>query len=135
MAAQFKALIHITILLQQDIIGHLRLFLVCWASWGNCCYHGLYFILIEPLFVFCIFLVFFYKGLGWSYPCDLWSVGCILAELCSVCHPTTRLSLMSLAYIKIFLLGIIFHLINLCRERYCFKHVKIWSIWPWWKGF
>ncbi|XP_021743729.1 serine/threonine-protein kinase AFC2-like isoform X2 [Chenopodium quinoa] len=22
-------------------------------------------------------------GLGWSYPCDLWSVGCILAELCS----------------------------------------------------
>ncbi|XP_074274388.1 serine/threonine-protein kinase AFC2-like isoform X2 [Silene latifolia] len=22
-------------------------------------------------------------GLGWSYPCDLWSVGCILAELCA----------------------------------------------------
>ncbi|XP_068481746.1 serine/threonine-protein kinase AFC3 isoform X2 [Phaseolus vulgaris] len=22
-------------------------------------------------------------GLGWSYPCDLWSVGCILIELCS----------------------------------------------------
>ncbi|KAK9675510.1 hypothetical protein RND81_11G011500 [Saponaria officinalis] len=22
-------------------------------------------------------------GLGWSYPCDLWSAGCILAELCS----------------------------------------------------
>lgn len=22
-------------------------------------------------------------GLGWSYPCDLWSVGCILMELCS----------------------------------------------------
>ncbi|KAF9612843.1 hypothetical protein IFM89_004253 [Coptis chinensis] len=22
-------------------------------------------------------------GLGWSYPCDLWSVGCILTELCS----------------------------------------------------
>ncbi|XP_034683859.1 serine/threonine-protein kinase AFC3 isoform X4 [Vitis riparia] len=21
-------------------------------------------------------------GLGWSYPCDLWSVGCILVELC-----------------------------------------------------
>jgi dual-specificity kinase len=20
-------------------------------------------------------------GLGWSFPCDLWSVGCILAEL------------------------------------------------------
>ncbi|RWW16960.1 hypothetical protein GW17_00019130 [Ensete ventricosum] len=24
-------------------------------------------------------------GLGWSYPCDIWSVGCILVELCSVC--------------------------------------------------
>ncbi|KAG5522980.1 hypothetical protein RHGRI_034951 [Rhododendron griersonianum] len=23
-------------------------------------------------------------GLGWSYPCDVWSVGCILVELCSV---------------------------------------------------
>lgn len=23
-------------------------------------------------------------GLGWNYPCDLWSVGCILVELCSV---------------------------------------------------
>ncbi|XP_062219524.1 serine/threonine-protein kinase AFC2-like isoform X2 [Phragmites australis] len=22
-------------------------------------------------------------GLGWSYPCDIWSVGCILAELCT----------------------------------------------------
>lgn len=24
-------------------------------------------------------------GHGWSYPCDIWSVGCILVELCSVC--------------------------------------------------
>lgn len=23
-------------------------------------------------------------GLGWSYPCDIWSVGCILVELCTV---------------------------------------------------
>ncbi|XP_024460526.1 serine/threonine-protein kinase AFC1 isoform X3 [Populus trichocarpa] len=22
-------------------------------------------------------------GLGWNYPCDIWSVGCILVELCS----------------------------------------------------
>ncbi|XP_057434657.1 serine/threonine-protein kinase AFC3 isoform X5 [Lotus japonicus] len=22
-------------------------------------------------------------GLGWSYPCDLWSIGCILIELCT----------------------------------------------------
>ena len=27
----------------------------------------------------------FCSGLGWSYPCDIWSVGCILVELCSVC--------------------------------------------------
>lgn len=25
-----------------------------------------------------------FAGLGWSYPCDLWSIGCILVELCSV---------------------------------------------------
>lgn len=25
-----------------------------------------------------------YIGLGWSYPCDIWSVGCILVELCTV---------------------------------------------------
>jgi serine/threonine protein kinase len=24
-----------------------------------------------------------FLGLGWNYPCDLWSVGCILVELCS----------------------------------------------------
>lgn len=24
-------------------------------------------------------------GLGWTYPCDIWSVGCILVELCTVC--------------------------------------------------
>ncbi|KAF5207026.1 Serine/threonine-protein kinase AFC3 [Thalictrum thalictroides] len=27
--------------------------------------------------------VFEKQGLGWSYPCDLWSVGCILVELCT----------------------------------------------------
>lgn len=26
-----------------------------------------------------------FPGLGWTYPCDIWSVGCILVELCSVC--------------------------------------------------
>ena len=25
----------------------------------------------------------FCSGLGWSYPCDIWSVGCILVELCT----------------------------------------------------
>lgn len=25
-----------------------------------------------------------FLGLGWTYPCDIWSVGCILVELCTV---------------------------------------------------
>lgn len=32
-------------------------------------------------------MIFDYPGLGWSYPCDVWSVGCILVELCSVGSP------------------------------------------------
>ena len=40
-------------------------------------------------FFFCLVFVFLILansslGLGWNYPCDLWSVGCILVELCSV---------------------------------------------------
>lgn len=33
-----------------------------------------------------------FSGLGWTYPCDIWSVGCILVELCSVCdtYPVSR---------------------------------------------
>ncbi|KAJ6316398.1 hypothetical protein OIU78_019647 [Salix suchowensis] len=27
-------------------------------------------------------------GLGWNYPCDIWSVGCILVELCSALFQT-----------------------------------------------
>lgn len=30
------------------------------------------------------FIFPFVAGLGWSYPCDMWSVGCILVELCTV---------------------------------------------------
>lgn len=29
-------------------------------------------------------LLYYFEGLGWNYPCDMWSVGCILVELCSV---------------------------------------------------
>lgn len=28
--------------------------------------------------------LFLFSGLGWSYPCDIWSVGCILVELCLI---------------------------------------------------
>lgn len=37
-----------------------------------------------------------FSGLGWSYPCDLWSVGCILVEFCLVSHPVIVL------YVNIF---------------------------------
>nr|KJB06717.1 hypothetical protein B456_001G063800 [Gossypium raimondii] len=30
------------------------------------------------------FFISDFIGLGWSYPCDIWSVGCILVELCTV---------------------------------------------------
>lgn len=36
-----------------------------------------------PLFSYFLSL-FSFAGLGWNYSCDLWSVGCILVELCSV---------------------------------------------------
>ena len=36
---------------------------------------------------FLLFLLLSTAGLGWSCPCDLWSVGCILVELCSVSLP------------------------------------------------
>lgn len=36
-----------------------------------------------------------YPGLGWSYPCDVWSVGCILVELCSV-----RLAILGLVLVE-----------------------------------
>jgi dual-specificity kinase len=32
----------------------------------------------------CASLVLIFLGLGWNYPCDMWSIGCILVELCSV---------------------------------------------------
>ncbi|KAL6538542.1 Serine/threonine-protein kinase afc3 [Orobanche gracilis] len=30
-------------------------------------------------------------GLGWTYPCDIWSAGCILVELCMVRHASLHL--------------------------------------------
>ncbi|XP_020416716.1 serine/threonine-protein kinase AFC3 isoform X2 [Prunus persica] len=33
-------------------------------------------------------------GLGWSYPCDLWSIGCILVELCATHENLEHLAMM-----------------------------------------
>jgi hypothetical protein len=37
-------------------------------------------------------------GLGWTYPCDIWSVGCILVELCSVCDMGTTTELPAISF-------------------------------------
>ncbi|KAJ6915047.1 hypothetical protein NC651_017124 [Populus alba x Populus x berolinensis] len=38
---------------------------------------------IPPTKMLILNLEVFDRCLGWSYPCDLWSIGCILVELCS----------------------------------------------------
>lgn len=47
-------------------------------------------------------------GLGWSYPCDVWSLGCILVELCSVrsisYFATYTINVWSTKILKIYLL-------------------------------
>ncbi len=91
-------------------------------------------------------------GLGWTYPCDLWSVGCILVELCSVCdicHIVARAKLKlhcllltsahclshskvtcTFFHINFRVLLIIWHWFG--REMPCFRHMRTWSIWRWW---
>lgn len=51
---------------------------------GKCrllCYYAGQQVMLFLLFEFHVLL---HIGLGWNYPCDMWSVGCILVELCSV---------------------------------------------------
>lgn len=43
-----------------------------------------------PCSVHYVFRLLFSVGLGWNYPCDLWSVGCILVELCSVSNSKAK---------------------------------------------
>ena len=48
-----------------------------------------YFLCFFPFLVLKLQLsIIIIVGLGWSYPCDIWSVGCILVELCTVCFCT-----------------------------------------------
>lgn len=74
-----------------------------------------------------------FSGLGWSYPCDMWSIGCILVELLSVGIPSCSFIWFSFGWVTF-----IRDLSTLCicfRGKLFFKHMKIWSIWPWWRGF
>lgn len=85
--------IRITAMLyQHDIIGHLRLFLVFYFFLGEVgllhylfwsCFILLNLTVLEVFFLHW-FLLAIMSGLGWNYPCDMWSIGCILVELCSV---------------------------------------------------
>jgi dual-specificity kinase len=70
----------------------------------------------------------FCSGLGWSYPCDIWSVGCILVELCTVCYWGLFSFSTNQSQQRPF------ELPRYCRERHCFKLMRIWSIWLWWRG-
>lgn len=63
---------------QHGIIEHQRLFLVS----AYC------FSMYQSQLAYCmlrLMLIWTGAGLGWNYPCDIWSVGCILVELCTVC--------------------------------------------------
>lgn len=63
---------------QQDITVHQRLFWVIVNSPLDSVV-GILILIVQMMNI-----VLFTAGLGWNYPCDLWSVGCILIELCSV---------------------------------------------------
>lgn len=48
--------------------------------WNSLCSYACYIQLNFMPYYFSFDIV----GLGWTYPCDMWSIGCILVELCSV---------------------------------------------------
>lgn len=79
LVAQLMSTKTITILFLLDTTVHLRLFLVCHFVLVSACVQ----LDISTRFALSL-LTCVFPGLGWSYPCDLWSVGCILVELCSV---------------------------------------------------
>lgn len=66
------------ILFPHVIIGHLKL---SWVHISSCSIIVLPVAMPRSLELHTVVLP---AGLGWNYPCDLWSVGCILVELCSV---------------------------------------------------
>lgn len=88
LVAQLMSIKNTTILCLLGITVHLRLFLV--ISWLKL---KVLRVLCQSVYMNGWKLISILSGLGWSYPCDIWSVGCILVELCSVC-------LLSLMYVS-----------------------------------
>ena len=41
----------------------------------------IYFVLRTCIYGYNVMLYFLFSELGWSQPCDIWSVGCIMFEL------------------------------------------------------
>jgi len=68
------------------------------------------------------------SGLGWSYPCDIWSVGCILVELCTVWFLWASVWFGMYKYRGS-------ELPRFCRVRRYSRLMKTWNIWLWWRGF
>uniref|UniRef100_A0A1D1XP77 dual-specificity kinase n=1 Tax=Anthurium amnicola TaxID=1678845 RepID=A0A1D1XP77_9ARAE len=71
-------------------------------------------------------------GLGWNYPCDLWSVGCILIELCSgEALFQTHENLEHLAMMERVLGPLPHHIVNKadrCAEKYFRRGLRL--NWP-----
>jgi hypothetical protein len=63
---------------QLVIIVHQKLYWVKYYSQSDYCSQNLASVLLDNILWDDV------AGLGWNYPCDLWSAGCILVELCSV---------------------------------------------------
>lgn len=77
-----------------------------------------------------IYHCLFVSGLGWTQPCDIWSVGCILVELCTVGYASA--STYTLCSIASLLFLICWD--HSSRVQHFFKHMRTWSIWLWWRG-
>lgn len=75
----------------------------------------------------CLWVIFvlFPQGLGWNYPCDMWSVGCILVELCSV---SDRLVISFSAIRSCYSSLFVIFLIDVVSCYSCKHSVKAWSI-------
>ncbi|XAR64476.1 Dual-specificity kinase [Bertholletia excelsa] len=69
-------------------------------------------------------------GLGWSYPCDIWSVGCIMGELCSLSLFQTHENLEHLAMMERVLGPIPQHMLERI-DRHAEKYVRRGRLdWP-----
>ncbi|KAH7278416.1 hypothetical protein KP509_38G040100 [Ceratopteris richardii] len=71
----------------EVILGQFMIYQGVFHSSNHCTHaealdtHSKYELFLSIMWIF--FLLSIFSGFGWSFPCDIWSVGCILVELCS----------------------------------------------------